>query len=391
MVHASLRRLRVAIVGGSMAGLFTGLALRKKLNCDVAIYERSAGKMESRGAGIVLQPELLRFLEQFAKPISVITVPSIERQYLGRGSTSRHRYAASQLFASWDGLYRLLRDLFPAECYHQGAKVKGVRQDGDGVEVRLETGETRQADLLVFADGLGSRGRRQFFPELLPVYAGYVAWRGTVPEALFDSDILELLTDRFSLCQIPQSHMLCYGIPGADGSTAPGTRRLNWVWYWNVEPGQPLCRLLTGSDGVERSYSVPPGLVPADTVAGQQAIGRDRLPPALAALVDATPTPSVQGIFDVAVPRMVFGRCCLVGDAAFTVRPHTASGTSKAAVDANTLALALFKAQGDVDAALQAWEPRQLALGRRIAAWGKDIGNRSQFPHDPASFAILSA
>ena len=48
----------------------------------------------------------------------------------------------------------------------------------------------------------------------------------------------------------------------------------------------------------------------------------------------ATPDPFVQTIVDVVVPRTVFGRVCLLGDAAFVVRPHTAGATAKAARDA---------------------------------------------------------
>ncbi len=40
-----------------------------------------------------------------------------------------------------------------------------------------------------------------------------------------------------------------------------------------------------------------------------------------------TPEPFIQSIFDVVVPRMAFGRVCLLGDAAFVLRPHAAAAT----------------------------------------------------------------
>ena len=84
---------------------------------------------------------------------------------------------------------------------------------------------------------------------------------------------------------------------------------------------------------------------------------------------------------------MVFGRTCLIGDAAFVARPHAAAGTAKAAADAWSLAEALEGAT-DVDAALRAWEPQQLALGRQLLARTRRIGTRSQVdgtwrPGDP--------
>src|ERR671933_827821 len=61
-----------------------------------------------------------------------------------------------------------------------------------------------------------------------------------------------------------------------------------------------------------------------------------------------------------------FRRVCLIGDAAFTLRPHAAAGTAKAAEDAWKLGGAVLKTGGDVAAALERWEPGQLKLGRRI-------------------------
>jgi 2,6-dihydroxypyridine 3-monooxygenase len=102
------------------------------------------------------------------------------------------------------------------------------------------------------------------------------------------------------------------------------------------------------------------------------------LPAALAEIVGRTAEPFIQVILDVDVPRIAFGRACLVGDAAFTLRPHVAAGTAKAAEDAWKLGEAVAAAGGDVPAALGAWEPPQLALGRELAARTRDAGRRLQ-------------
>jgi 2,6-dihydroxypyridine 3-monooxygenase len=85
---------------------------------------------------------------------------------------------------------------------------------------------------------------------------------------------------------------------------------------------------------------------------------------------------------------MAFGRVCLLGDAAFALRPHAAAGTAKAAADAWALAEALAAAGGEVEAALPAWERRQLAVGRAVLERTRRNGNKSQFegtwrPGDP--------
>jgi len=109
--------------------------------------------------------------------------------------------------------------------------------------------------------------------------------------------------------------------------------------------------------------------------------------PRIAEVVLATEHPFLQVIFDLGVPRMAFGRICLLGDAAFVVRPHAAAGTAKAAADSWALATALEE-HDDVEDALSAWEPVQLALGRQLLERTRRIGGRSQVdgtwrPGDP--------
>jgi len=106
---------------------------------------------------------------------------------------------------------------------------------------------------------------------------------------------------------------------------------------------------------------------------------RARLAPPIAEAVTGVTDPFVQAVYDIGVPRMAFGRACLIGDAAFAVRPHAAAGTAKACADGWALAEALTAAAGDVPAALADWERRQLALGRSLLARCRDIGDSSQF------------
>jgi 2,6-dihydroxypyridine 3-monooxygenase len=85
---------------------------------------------------------------------------------------------------------------------------------------------------------------------------------------------------------------------------------------------------------------------------------------------------------------MAFGRACLIGDAAFSIRPHAAAGTAKAAEDGWQLAAAMRAERGDVLGALRRWEPNQLALGNTVMNRSREIGRRAQVsgtyePGDP--------
>jgi 2,6-dihydroxypyridine 3-monooxygenase len=144
-----------------------------------------------------------------------------------------------------------------------------------------------------------------------------------------------------------------------------------------VAAGDPLDDLMTGADGRRHPLSLPPGAVQRrhlDELFG----AAEQLPPPLAEIVTRTDQPFVQLIVDVAVPRMVFGRICVLGDAAFALRPHAAVGTAKAAEDARQLARAL-RAGDDLEQSLAAWEHRQLQLGRSAAARTCEAGTRAQF------------
>jgi 2,6-dihydroxypyridine 3-monooxygenase len=74
-------------------------------------------------------------------------------------------------------------------------------------------------------------------------------------------------------------------------------------------------------------------------------------------LIIATNDPFIQTIYDLSVSQMAFGRVCILGDAAFVPRPHTAASTSKAATNAIALANSIANSSnGDVVGALKKWE-----------------------------------
>jgi 2-polyprenyl-6-methoxyphenol hydroxylase-like FAD-dependent oxidoreductase len=77
---------------------------------------------------------------------------------------------------------------------------------------------------------------------------------------------------------------------------------------------------------------------------------------------------------------MAFGRVCILGDAAFVPRPHTAAGVSKAATNDVALATSIANSSNaDVIEALKRWKPSQIKLGNNLKHLGISLGNRSQF------------
>jgi 2,6-dihydroxypyridine 3-monooxygenase len=229
----------------------------------------------------------------------------------------------------------------------------------------------------VAADGVASTARSILLPGSAPRYAGYVAWRGAVGEWELSEATFALLDEAITYHLMPKSHILAYPIPDVDGTLTPGRRQMNWVWYRNVNEGADLDDLVTDVHGQRHPLSLPPGHVQAHHVDSIRAAGA-KLPAPLAEMVLATPRPFIQVVVDVEVDRMVFGRVCLMGDAAFALRPHAAVGTAKAAEDAWQLARALQDG-GDRHQALKRWEAGQLALGRQVLERTRRAGDRSQF------------
>ena len=187
---------------------------------------------------------------------------------------------------------------------------------------------------------------------------------------------MRFFDDAFTFCEARSAgHILVYFIPGDGADTTPGKRRLNWVWYVGVGEAD-LPRLLIDRDGRQHHASLPFGGTPDSAIRDLRDLARREVHPMLAALVAATPQPFLQTIVDVVPARTVFGRVCLLGDAAFVVRPHTAGATAKAARDATTLARALKRAGRNVDAGLGSFEETQIEFGRGLVDYGVALGRR---------------
>ena len=374
MQRDPLKSLRVAVNGGSIGGLCAGIALRGN-GARVDIYEWIAGPMETRGAGIVVQPELTNLLSQFGAPELPHTSCS-SRRYLSPDGGDGHLEPMPQQFTSWEAIYKTLRAAFPDAHYHVGASVLSFETTANGIEIELSGNVRRSVDLLVCADGAQSETRRHLLPEVMPRYAGYIAWRGSLPEADAPNHLASFFDDKFTFSDARSGgHILVYLIPGANADTTPGKRLLNWVWYVHASEAE-LPELLTDRDGRRHHSSLPQGGATEAAVAALRDHARREIHPCMAELVASTPDPFIQTIVDDVVPRTVFGRACLLGDAAFVVRPHTAGATAKAARDSMLLAEALVQAQGNVPQALGAFESAQINYGIQMHRYGVALGNR---------------
>jgi 2,6-dihydroxypyridine 3-monooxygenase len=380
--------LRVAVIGGSLGGLTAALVLRD-LGHEVDVFERSTAELEARGAGIVVLDETSRYLrERTDVGIEDVTTGTSRLLYLDADGSIVYEEPRRYRYSGWHTIYRALLDTFGREHYHLGREVTSFRAESAEVRVSFIDGPPLAFDLLVCADGIGSGSRNRLVPDARSTYAGYVAWRGTVAEDRLEDEVSGTFADALVYEVIPASHILVYPIPSREGSTEPGRRSLNFVWYRNYAYGEELDDLMTDLTGARHEITLAPGSVREELLQEMREFALANLAPELAQVVLMADQPFVQVIVDTEVPHMAFGRVCLIGDAAFALRPHIAAGTAKAAADAWALAEALDEWGGDVLAALEKWEDRQLQVGRAALERARSNGDRSQFegtwvPGDP--------
>jgi 2-polyprenyl-6-methoxyphenol hydroxylase-like FAD-dependent oxidoreductase len=250
------------------------------------------------------------------------------------------------------------------------------------VTAHFEDGTDETGDLLIGADGGNSVVRQQFWPAMRPSYAGYLAWRGLLPEDAMPPAGRDMLHGDFGFANNKGSHILGYLVPGEHNDLRPGHRLYNWVWY-RVADESLLAEIMTDRNGRARGYAIPEGLLAERWIAHLHRDAENLLPLPFRQVVEATAQPFAQAIRDLASDQMVAGRIVIIGDAAAIPRPHTAASTSKAAANALALADELQASPGDVDAALARWEPQQVALGKYVRQQGSQAGNYLLFHMPP--------
>ncbi|ANW64709.1 monooxygenase [Mycobacterium sp. djl-10] len=346
--------MRALIIGGSLGGLAAAHELTA-IGADVTVYERSVDRTQPRGAGIVMQPEVESLLARLGRSVPSVCVKLTERQQLHRGGAPT-RYAAPQWMTAWDTLYDALRGPLGSDRLRLNSKLDHLDVQTASVAATFGDGHDATGDFLVGADGVGSTTRTLLTGRNDLTYSGYVAYRGLEPESALSPALHELLSERFTMFAVPGLQMLCYLVPGPDGEREPGSRRINWVLYVNTRE-EDLPSLLTGRTGRRYDQFLPPGELTTDSETTLRDLADRELPEPMAELL-ALSKVFLQPVFDLPPSSMSMGRVALIGDAAGTVRPHTASGTSKAMGDAAALAQALH-----------GWEPPAQPPSGHLQTW----------------------
>lgn len=188
--------LKVLIVGGGITGPSLGFWL-SKLDCDITIVERSPDlrasgqQIDLRGEGVAV---MRRMGIESAVRAKVVDEPGTAfidehgnvKAFFGANKSGQGRQSITSEFEIMRGdLVRILYDQTKDRCkYLFSTTVEDFENRGDGVHVKFSNGKEDDFDLMVGADGQGSRTRRRLFPEapqdftFLKLYLSYF----TVPQ-----------------------------------------------------------------------------------------------------------------------------------------------------------------------------------------------------------------
>jgi 2-polyprenyl-6-methoxyphenol hydroxylase-like FAD-dependent oxidoreductase len=369
-----LSRLDVGVVGGSIAGAMVAVLLMRSGH-RVTVFERSASRLEGRGAGLVVPLQLLDELirrELLDRDVAVLR--PIRRVWcVPDGTTPLGRVIGEQpmngAHLHWGQIYRGVQGRLVDAQYLGNSEVTAVSDVPTSPRVHLADGSSYSFDLVVGADGYGSFVRGELAGDVQPEFAGYPAWRGTVPEA--DLDDVGVLDGQCLSPAIPSGHANFYLVPGKGDAIEPRHRVVNWLIYDGQAPAEVAPWGTANAN--TRVTEAGPGRLSRKQLDYLHGLAVRELPPWFSAIVLATHDPYLQPVCDLHISHYVNGNVCLVGDAASIARPHAGSGVTKAVDDVISLADSL-EVSSTLQDALSRYDVQRNQDGARLVELGRSLG-----------------
>ncbi len=181
--------LRIAIIGGGIAGLATAIALRK-VGLRPVVFE-SAREIGAVGAGVVLAANAIKALRRIGIADAVIPAGhQLDTFYIRDQKGRPITMAKSRTMNARDGLSNFaihradLHDILLKGArdieFVTAKRSVGIRHEKRDISVRFQYGTSHSTDIVLVADGVHSVIRQQLVPDSTPRYAGYTCWRAVI-------------------------------------------------------------------------------------------------------------------------------------------------------------------------------------------------------------------
>ena len=385
--------MKIGIVGGSLAGC-SAAALLINAGHEVTVFERSAKTLTGRGGGIGTTRQVIEEIKGQGLIDPAFSYLTATRQpFIGKhpahepyGRTAWSLPFEIQVF-HWNELWQQLRKNVPDNCYHSGVEVVDATPLAKGnVKLSTSNGNKHEFDMVLFADGYKSLGRKILFPKQQLTYRGYVLWRGLLDESEMNPGELHDQLPRMSYQQAPGHHVV-YFIPNKDGSQEIGERIFNWAAYIAVTEKE-LDALMTNPSGRVRHGTLPPGELTASNEQKLKDFLAQHIPDYYAEMVNKTTDSYIQVIYTLELDRYYANNMLLIGDAGMVVQPFTGSGIFKGYSNIKDLITCLNK-NDILENALAEWSEQQVATGKRLLAYGEQL--EQAFIWEPKNFSNENA
>ncbi len=196
----------------------------KNLGYRVHVLERSAPHaLKSEAAGIRAGPEVHAFLERYVPdlhPDYAIAAKSVEIMDAKGDVTKKFPPNVPLRLTTWSAVYDMLKGALLSDCggtplatYQTRQLVRGVKEDGekllvDFCDLNTDSSKLLEADLVIAAEGAHSAIRKTLCPNKPLQYAGYVSWRGRVPETALSTTAREALQNRCVVLRVEGGYQI---------------------------------------------------------------------------------------------------------------------------------------------------------------------------------------
>ena len=212
----------ILIVGGGIAGLTLGRALRRQ-GFTVELVERSAA-WRAEGGGIAIQPNGMRMLRTLGLS-EAVEQAGAQLDHLYYCDEAGEVLSENDLGALWGDVGRFigiertrLQQILVAGIegipHRLGTSIRSLTQDGDRVSVTFSDASAGTYDLVVGADGILSNVRALMLGTIVPDYTGAMAWRSIAPIRPHSLAALQFLLGDgcfFGLCPVGDGRTYGFG------------------------------------------------------------------------------------------------------------------------------------------------------------------------------------
>lgn len=352
--------VKIAIIGAGIGGLCTAAGMYRA-GADVTVFER-APQVRAGGSGITVFGNGMRALDAIGVGEAFREIASTQaavyrggqRRPDGTWLTSYPPDAVSQLrVVDREPLHRILRDAVPGSVLQTGCNVSGASPDGRLMWVDDKRAQrSEHFDVVVAADGIGSRIRRSWPTDPGISYSGYSTWRG-ITETPVDLNREAGETwgagRRFGVTPLADGRVYWFAVLSVARDHPIGEHRTalsNHFGNWH----HPIPEVLAATGSMDIHY------LPIDELAGR-------------------------------MPSFVRGQVVLLGDAAHAMTPNLGQGGGQAMEDAATLT-ALLKPlvrssprhDAEIHAALRRYDELRVKRTQKIAQRSRMVGRLAHVP-----------